>query len=478
MPGRWFLIPIWCVALWAGCLHAADPFVVKPYLQLGDRPRPFARESLELFWHSEDLDARWSVEIRLEGSRRWKKLALPASIRIVVAQVMTHDVWRVRLTGLKPDARFEYRILRGGEEVFRALGRSPKSVGRPLRIAVEGDTGFQENPGKAEGPRAIAYQLHLAAPDLLVIPGDWVYARGTIREYRQRFFPFYNSDQASPQAGAPLMRSVVFAGGLGEHDWGQEDARFDRAPDLFAWFFYMSMPLNGPTPAGGYPYQGISAEQKRSLLQATGPRYARMATYSFDYGDTHWVVLDTWNPHLDWHDRGMREWLRRDLTHATTRWKFVVSYLPPFVTSKDYPQVQKMRAVVDIIQQCGVDMVFSGYVHSYQRSKPLHFQLATALTGPLRHYNQVLDGHFTFDEEFDGISVRKPSGVLYINSGAGGAQLHNPEQTGLKETWLPFTARLESNRHSFTLLDIDGNKLVLRQIASDGAELDRVEVEK
>ena len=73
---------------------------------------------------------------------------------------------------------------------------------------VEGDTGFQEDTGRAEGPRAVAFQIHSLDPDLVVIPGDWVYPRGSIQRTRKFFFPFYNSDVASTILGAPLMRSV------------------------------------------------------------------------------------------------------------------------------------------------------------------------------------------------------------------------------------------------------------------------------
>ena len=99
-----------------------------------------------------------------------------------------------------------------------------------------------------------------------------------------------------------------------------------------------------------------------------------MANYSFDFGNAHWTVLDTWNPHCDWNDPAPRQWLHDDLAsaHAAT-WRFVSCYLPPFNSSTKYPHTQKMRIVADILEEAGVDIVFSGYAHSYQRTYPLRF---------------------------------------------------------------------------------------------------------
>ena len=47
-------------------VFSAEPFVVKPYLQLGNRPPGAARESLELWWHTRSLLAagRYSCGVR------------------------------------------------------------------------------------------------------------------------------------------------------------------------------------------------------------------------------------------------------------------------------------------------------------------------------------------------------------------------------------------------------------------------------
>ncbi len=45
-------------------LPSPDPFLEKPYLQLGDAPKLSASESLVLIWHTENVPEKWDVEVR------------------------------------------------------------------------------------------------------------------------------------------------------------------------------------------------------------------------------------------------------------------------------------------------------------------------------------------------------------------------------------------------------------------------------
>ena len=40
-----------------------DPFLEKPYLQLGDRPKEAASEGLSLLWHAAPDESIWQVQI-------------------------------------------------------------------------------------------------------------------------------------------------------------------------------------------------------------------------------------------------------------------------------------------------------------------------------------------------------------------------------------------------------------------------------
>jgi hypothetical protein len=214
-----------------------------------------------------------------------------------------------------------------------------------------------------------------------------------------------------------------------------------------------------------------------------------MAHYSVRLGDAHWVVLDT-NEYVDWgslHNEALRRWLARDLAAARdATWRFVSCYLPPFNSSTandvtHWTQTQKMRVIADILESGGVDIVFSGFVHNYQRTAPLRFR-PYPNTYPVpayaRHYNTSIDGQITLDHEFDGQVNTTPRGVIYVITGAGGNTLHSRGQ-GLKpNTWQPYTVRFNSDRHSFTLLETNKRTLRVRQISASGVQLDQFVVSK
>jgi hypothetical protein len=84
----------------------------------------------------------------------------------------------------------------------------------------------------------------------------------------------------------------------------------------------------------------------------------------------------------------------------------------------------------------------------------------------------------SLDKEFDGVTKTHPKGIIYIVTGAGGESLYDPSQEDEPETWQNFTAKFVSSIHSFTLVDIHGGELSLKQVSEDGAVLDQIRVTK
>src|SRR5438067_7313993 len=197
---------LWLSALFCTLLIRSqdDPFVEKPYLQLGDRPKEGATEALTVLWQAASEDAKWQVQIA-DQAGKWRDAADPASDTVAVPGVPPHRVYRAELTGLKPGAEFQYRIRKDGRIVFEAKGTARKAPDQTYSFVAFGDCA-----AGTPDQRAVAYQAYLQHPDFLFIAGDIVYTRGKISEYRQKFYPVYNSDVASPDTGGPLMRSVLF----------------------------------------------------------------------------------------------------------------------------------------------------------------------------------------------------------------------------------------------------------------------------
>ena len=97
-----------------------------------------------------------------------------------------------------------------------------------------------------------------------------------------------------------------------------------------------------------------------------------------------------------------------------------------------------------------------------------------------------IDGTFTLDQQFDGVTNTKATGIIYIVTGAGGAVLYDEGISNKPEmwkhdppaNWVPFTVKLISDIHSYTLIETEGKKLTLKQFDLKDNELDGIVVTK
>jgi len=149
--------------------------------------------------------------------------------------------------------------------------------------------------------------------------GDNVYENGLDDEYARYFFPVYNSNIAEIRTGAPLLRSVPFYTVIANHDVHGKGpdkgpaADFDKSPDALAYYTAMHLPLNGPAaPSHATPAIG-DADAIVAFRAAAGARFPRMANYSFDYGDAHFLCLDA-NVYVDPTNAALQAWIEADLT--------------------------------------------------------------------------------------------------------------------------------------------------------------------
>jgi len=312
----------------------------------------------------------------------------------------------------------------------------------------------------------------LPKPDLALNTGDNVYNNGAEGSYRDFWFPVWNSDVDSNETGAPFIRSIPFYIVVGNHDIGATGVNVNMlggdgagrflgntdGGDALAYFNNYYFPLNGPvgvdpqftwnadavTPNGMlFGFKGTSytspaaiAAYKASTLTDSGKGLKQQidheSNYSFDYGNAHFVFLDA-DPHLfngvldgaapfaspqltfPAYPSVLREWLIQDLDSSSQPWKVVVFHQPAFSSGNATVKNNQMRAIAKFLEDHGVNMVFNGHEHNYQRTFPLRANATVAAspssTGPAA---------VSIDTSFDGVSQTVPDGVLYVVEGAGG----------------------------------------------------------
>jgi len=227
-----------------------------------------------------------------------------------------------------------------------------------------------------------------------------------------------------------------------------------------------------------------SDENRKAFMAAAGDSYPRMTNYSFNYGNAHWTVLDG-NPYVDWSNKELIDWVKNDLASAKgATWRFVMFHQPGFSSSHEHFEQQQMRVLSPVFEAGNVDVVFNGHVHNYQRSFPLTFapyKKSIPLMGgkdgkTIR--GTLVTGSWTLDKAYNGTTITKPKGIIYIVTGAGGQELYNPEQNNDPDSWQKFTCKFISDVHSLTVADVKGNTITIRQISAEGKELDSFTVTK
>jgi predicted phosphodiesterase len=463
-----------------------SPFVVKPMIQLGARD---GKAMFEIVFAGAGVAADYKLRVYADRSGTLDftpTVSYPVNLPEAQPKIPVHKVFRVPVSGLEPGERFSYRINYAGNQVFAATAQAPTAGGEKTRIVVTGDIAKW---GADE--RRIANRAYQEKPNMIVLVGDIAYDDGRIIEYFEKFLPAYNADQAADALGAPILRSIMTVAVAGNHCVGRPETMavpdFNEFADHFAYFVYWAQPLNAPVPAAAAAAYGKDLigpkSRKDAVFAAAGERAPAMLNFSFDHGDAHWVVLDS-NRYMDWTDPVLREWLEKDLMSTTKTWKFVTFHHSCFHSSRKHQDGVRMRLVADIFQKCGVDIVFTGHVHTYERTFPLTFTLKRKLAdlgkteaNDLVAESTKYEGDLVLDKEYDGVTNTRPKGVIYLTTGAGGAPLHSeamPEE--LK--WQPQTCVAKAGRHSLTVLDMIGPKLVARQLTAQGEELDRFEITK
>jgi hypothetical protein len=227
--------------------------------------------------------------------------------------------------------------------------------------------------------------------------------------------------------------------------------------DALAYFNNYYYPLNGPTGVDIQQQMNVDASSPTNLqfsfngVSFTSPvaidamrastavdsgrgvkrQIDHMSNYSFDYGNAHFVFLDA-NPHVfnnllpngppntapafpfPAYPSTLRDWLINDLDASGQLWKVVVFHQPIFSSGNATISNDQMRTIGAFLQDHGVNLVFNGHEHNYQRTFPLR-ALPNVTDAPTPGVPQV-----EIDSTFDGSTHTVPDGVLYFVEGAGG----------------------------------------------------------
>lgn len=422
----------------------APNFIAYPYLQLGRNPGSGKLRNLSVVWHTEAGPDGWGL---VYGG---KKASVVAK-KITIPGIKPYWMVSATMQGLSGKTSVEYSVTRNGSTVFSAKAKVPPGPGQSARLLLFGDTG-RGLPGQ----KKVMYRAFQAGADLALVSGDIVYPHGRMSEYRKYLFPYANANSADPKNGAPFMRSVTWVAAPGNHDVDYRD--LGKYPDGLAFYTNWIQPLNGPDYTQKVPGPASTIALHK---EAAGENWTKSGNFSFDVGDVHVTCIDS-GSYTNWRSDSMRNWLEKDLASAGNKWKFVLMHVPPVYSAKTHANDGKLtQHLVPLFVKHKVNLLLTGHIHNYQRSKPFSINGST----------------IEVDKKFDGNTVRKTAWPICIVSGAGGAELYDQKLATNPGAWQPFTANFQAG-YSFSIIDVNGPKLQFTQMSADGKVLDRIVLEK
>lgn len=247
----------------------------------------------------------------------------------------------VLLSGLSPGTRHYYRVRTETASSPVLSFRTLPSEG-DLDVALIGDSGAGSAP-----QFDVARNLNRTRYDLLLHLGDVVYPAPYPGLSDTRFLSVYRS----------TLRSTASFNVWGNHD-------------LYTQAEHLLESVRTPT-------NDVPAE--RHVADRTRPEFY----YSFDAGDAHFTML-FWPYSSQYAIRPgspQLEWAERDLAGSSKPWKFICIHNPPATSGghrnddfdgNEIPDSREVAAVLmPLAQRHGVQMIFSGHDHNFERHHPV-----------------------------------------------------------------------------------------------------------
>lgn len=277
------------------------------------------------------------------------------------------------LSGLLPDTVYHYRLLFQGKQTPDYTFRTAVSPGNYFRFCVYGDTRSQ-----ADSHLAVVNGIVSADPYFVLHTGDLV-ANGSDESQWTVYFATICSSAASAQR-FPYYYSI------GNHE--------GESPLYYNYFY---LPHNNPDSTESY--------------------------YSFDYGNSHFISLDTQKPYGP--SSAQYQWLRKDLVNAYNKtFVFVFMHDHPYCAGGHNSNLGIRDTLCPLFETFKVDMVFSGHSHFYQRNSPIN-------------------------------------GVIYLIAAGGGAPFYTPAES----SWTKYTEKA----HHFVDFTVWAESLKFKMVRTDGS---------
>lgn len=298
---------------------------------------------------------------------------------------------KAKITGLKPNTTYMVRV-GDGENWSEYMEFTTLKHKDNMKFVILGDTQSPSKEGLAELDKILnVIENQHSDSDAIIHVGDFIDDSSIFQQwdYISSLFNNYNK-----------TNSIDMLNVLGNHEY-MGDPKAEKAKEIF----------NTPTEGIDESLDGV---------------------YSVDYNDVHFSVIG-FTSDKELLEKKL-EWLKNDVNKSNKKLKILLTHQPPYYTNPEGGNGLIKEMLPPVVDELGIDLVFSGHDHAYGRTKKLKngvedkngaIYVVTGTTGQ-KHYQAVNDGSFevyndentaiyTTLEYKDGdiqIIARKPDGTV------------------------------------------------------------------
>jgi hypothetical protein len=330
----------------------------------------------------------------------------------------------VKISNLAPSTIYYYSVGNNSTSFttpsarYRFMTNPVPGTEVPTRVWAIGDFG-KGNAEQVAVKNSYMQYDDSSNTDVWIWLGDNVYNDGTDQEYQTKLFEL--------NGFSDVFSWLPFWPSPGNHDYNTvwEESAFLGIP-------YSNIPLEdheGPyfdlvhvpteAEAGGFP----------SELELF---------YSFDYGDVHFLSLNSevfdFAQTFEGIDR-MKQWIEQDLIQNTRTFTIAYFHQPPYSKGSHdsddaFELVMKaMRErVIPLLESYDIDLVVCGHSHVFERSKLIHGHYGNSFSfDPPTMLKDDSNGNFSQGNAYhkDGYS-NTPDGTVYVVCGNSGSKEDAP----------------------------------------------------
>jgi hypothetical protein len=265
----------------------------------------------------------------------------------------------------------------------------------PLTAWILGDCGTGTN--NARNVRNAYYDyIGSQHTDMILFLGDNAYTNGTDTEYQTAIFQNMYEQK---------LKNTIAWSCMGNHDGNSANSSTQTGP----YYDIFTFPTNGE--CGGI---------------ASGTE----AYYSFDYGNIHFIILDSHET-----DRSvgglMYQWCEDDLMSTMADWIIALWHHPAYSkgshdSDTETALIQMRENFLPLFEDHGVDLVLSGHSHSYERTFLLNGHYGLSSTFSIPTHTVGVTGSGSGQLENNGAYYKAPTGpesgvgAVYITTGSSG----------------------------------------------------------